>query len=473
MRKFPLLPLRAFVPSTFALRATADKSRLRNCPFVLVAGLVCALTPIMSAQRLGFSAEEFTARRLALAKTIGSGTVLLAGRTLPLNGIRFKQDNDFYYLTGNEDTNAVLAIDAPSGDSWLFLPPQNASEVRSDGKNWLTMGDQAKPRGFTTIAPITELAEFLARRRAGGAGRPLYTRLSERDEVDDSRGEQAVGLARRMSNPLGARPSDDAWRVELLRQHFPAVELKDVTPAIDQLRVIKSPREIEILTLNGRLSAEAIGKAIEITRPGRFEYELEAEATYHLFKNGVQGNGYPAIVGTGPNVNVWHYQDNGRQMNAGDLVVMDYGGSLDYQVVDITRTWPVSGRFDELQLRAYQCALETQKAIIAAMRPGATRAETREISKKIYEKWGFGDQRPAQAGHFVGMSVHDVGDYAAPFRAGMVIAVEPIIEIADKQLHIRIEDTVLITDGAPIILSAAVPKEVDEVLALMKYAGTK
>ncbi len=397
--------------------------------------------------------------------------MVLAGRTLPLNGIRFRQDNDFFYLTGNEDTNAVLAIDAPSGDSWLFLPPQNASEVRSDGKNWLTMGDQAKPRGFTAIAPITELGEFLARRRAGGAGRPLYTRLSERDEVDDSRGELGVGLARRMSNPLGARPSDDAWRVEMLRQHFPAVELKDVTPAIDALRVIKSPREIEILTLNGRLSAEAIRKAIEITRPGRFEYELEAEATYHLFKNGVQGNGYPAIVGTGPNVNVWHYQDNGRQMKAGDLVVMDYGGSLDYQVIDITRTWPVSGRFDELQLRAYQCALETQKAIIAAMRPGATRAETREISKRIYEKWGFADQRPAQAGHFVGMSVHDVGDYAAPFRPGMVIAVEPIIEIADKHLHIRIEDTVLITEGAPVILSAAVPKEVDEVLALMKQAG--
>ena len=129
--------------------------------------------------------------------------MLLAGRTLPLNGIRFRQDNDFYYLTGNEDTNAVLAIDAPSGDSWLFLPPQNASEVRSDGKNWLTMGDQAKPRGFTTIAPITELAEFLARRRAGGAGRPLYTRLSERDEVDDSRGEQGVGLARRHEQPAG------------------------------------------------------------------------------------------------------------------------------------------------------------------------------------------------------------------------------------------------------------------------------
>ena len=247
-------------------------------------------------------------------------------------------------------------------------------------------------------------------------------------------------------------------------------DLKDLTPAIDKLRVIKSPREIEALKLNGRLSAEAIQRAMAITKPGRFEYELEAEATYHLFRNGVQGNGYPAIVGTGPNVNVWHYADNGRKMEAGDLVVMDYGGSLDYQVIDITRTWPVSGKFDELQLRAYKCALETQKAIIAAMRPGATREQTRNISKQIYEKYGFGDQRPASAGHFVGMSVHDVGDYREPFRAGMVIAVEPIIEIPDKHLHVRIEDTILITDGDPVILSAAVPKEIDDVLAIVQKA---
>jgi Xaa-Pro aminopeptidase len=155
-------------------------------------------------------------------------------------------------------------------------------------------------------------------------------------------------------------------------------------------------------------------------------------------------------------------------MQAGDLVVMDYGGSLDYQVIDITRTWPVSGRFDDLQLKAYRCALETQKAIIAAMRPGATRQQTRDLAKAIYDKYGFGDQPPTGAGHFVGMSVHDVGDPREPFKAGMVIAVEPIIEMPDKQLHVRIEDTVLVTDGDPLILSAAVPKEVDEILKLLK-----
>jgi Xaa-Pro aminopeptidase len=423
-----------------------------------------------AAERLGYPASEFTARRKALAQSLGSGLGLLCGRTIPPAGIRFRQDNDFYYLTGSEDVNAVLVMDAATGDSWLFLPEQGAGEIRSDGENWLSQGDQAKERGFTAIRPLNELTEFLVRRRGGFGVQTLWTRLSEHDEVDDSRDGVGISLARSVNNPLGGQPSEDAWRASLIRARYPYYELKDLTPAIDKLRVIKSPREIEALKVNGRLSAEAIQRAMAITKPGRFEYELEAEATYHLFRNGVQGNGYPAIVGTGPNVNIWHYADNGRKMEAGDLVVMDYGGSLDYQVIDITRTWPVSGKFDDLQLRAYKCALETQKAIIAAMRPGATREQTRAISKQIYEKYGFGDQRPASAGHFVGMSVHDVGDYKEPFRAGMVIAVEPIIEIPDKHLHVRIEDTILITDSDPVILSAAVPKEIDDVLAIVQKA---
>jgi Xaa-Pro aminopeptidase len=422
----------------------------------------------LPAERTGYPPEEFTARRKALASALGQGTVVLFGKTMPAVSVRFRQDNDFYYFTGNEDLNAVFVMDSATAASWLFLPAQSAGEIRSDGKNWLTSGE-AQARGFEGILPLTELNEFLARRRAMASGPPtLWTRLSEADEVDGGRRDSSIDLARRYNNPLGAQPSEDGWRADTLRTRYPFYDMKDVTPAVDALRVIKTPREIEILKRNGRISAEAIRKAIEITRPGRYEYELEAEATYHLLKNGVQGNGYPAIVGTGANVNVWHYQNSGRQMQAGDLVVMDYGGSLDYQVVDITRTWPVSGQFDELQLKAYRCALETQKAIIAAMKPGATRLQTRDIAKAIYEKYGFTSQPPTGAGHFVGMSVHDVGNPREPFRPGMVIAVEPIIEIPEKQLHIRIEDTVLVTDNEPLILSASVPKEVDEVLALIK-----
>jgi Xaa-Pro aminopeptidase len=157
-------------------------------------------------------------------------------------------------------------------------------------------------------------------------------------------------------------------------------------------------------------------------------------------------------------------------VEAGEMIVMDYGGSLDYMIIDITRTWPVSGEFDELQLRAYRCALEALKAITAAMRPGATREGIREITREIYARHGFADQSAPSAGHFVGMSVHDVGDASLPLEAGMVIAVEPIIELKEHNLHVRIEDTILVTEGEPVVLTEASPKEVDDVLALMRDA---
>ena len=114
---------------------------------------------------------QFIARRKALGQALGSGTVLMFGSTMPLNGIRFRQDNDFYYLTGNADVNAVLVMDAATADAWLFLPEQGAREIRSDGKNWLSQGDQAKAWGFAGIQPLTELTEFLERRRGGFGSR--------------------------------------------------------------------------------------------------------------------------------------------------------------------------------------------------------------------------------------------------------------------------------------------------------------
>ncbi len=419
------------------------------------------------AERMPYPPEELTARREALCASLGGeGTLLLFGGTMPHPGYRFRQDHDFFYFTGNEDLNTALAIELDGCKAHLFLPVQDEREVRSDGWNLLHDEEAAETWGYETLHPLGYLGEFLAR---GRTGRPqkLFVRLSERDEVNQSRGNKALYLSRRFNNPWSAQPSLDAWRVTTLRERYPYYELIDASPFIDALRVIKTAREIEILRHNAAFSAEAIRRAIEVTRPGRFEYELEAEAKYVMLRNGSEANGYPAIVGSGPNVNIWHYRASGRQMKAGELVVVDYGASLSYLTVDITRSWPVSGRFDELQEKVYRCVLEAQKAILASMKPGVTRADTREIGKEIYEKHGFGDHRSPGAGHFVGLSVHDVGDRDAPFEPGMVIAVEPIIEIKEKQIHVRIEDTVLITEDGVEVLTSGVPKEVDEILALV------
>jgi Xaa-Pro aminopeptidase len=419
------------------------------------------------AQRISYPPEEFAARRQVLCESVGNqGFILMFGKTVVPAGVRVRQDNDFFYLTGNEDLNAVLFMDAASCAASLFLPSQTEREASRDGWNMLYDESAAPTHGFAAIHPLWHLQEFLSRTRTGGP-QTLFVRLSESTEVDQSRSDMAIFTARRMANPWGSYPSEDAWRVEMLRTRFPYYDLRDITPHIDPLRMIKSPREIEALRRNGWLSAEAHRRAIEVTKVGAWEYEIEAEATHVMLHYGAEGAGYPAIVGSGPNVNAWHYQDSSRQLQDGDLIVMDYGASMGYLTMDITRTWPASGHFDDLQERAYRCVLEAEKAIIEAMRPGVTRQETRAIAEEIFERWGFSDQFPGGAGHFVGMSVHDVGDYGAPLQAGMVIAVEPIIDIPEENLHIRIEDTVLVTEDGPLILSAHVPKEIDEVLALV------
>lgn len=435
----------------------------RSCA-VLLAILIWAAVP--AAERMGYPPEEFAARRQRLADILQRGTVVMFGATMPPSGIRFRQDNDFFYLTGNESLNAVLVMDAASGNAHLFMPKLTPAEIRYEGPNWLEEPDAARTYGFASIQPLSAVPEFLARRRSIPGADALWTRLSERDTVNHGRVDIAINTARRLSNPFAQHPTEDALRVAALREQFPYYTVRDVIPHLDRLRLIKTPREIEILRYNGRISAEAMRRAIEATAPGRFEYELEAEATHWLLKHGMQGAAYPAIVGSGPMGNRWHYEENGRRMNAGELVVMDYSGSLDYLTMDITRTWPVSGRFTDAQLKAYRTTLEAQKAIIAAIRPGVARDVVRRLAEDIFRANGF-DPRYAYVGHYVGLSVHDVGDWSLPFEAGMVMAIEPILDIPEQQLHIRVEDTILVTPAGAEILSVGLPKEVDELLALI------
>ncbi len=446
--------------------AVGGRQRGRLHVALALVGMLAWALPI-GAERMGYSPQEFASRRDRLARGLERGTVVMFGATQSAPGLRFRQDNDFYYLTGNESLNGVLVMDVPTRASHLFLPSLSPTEVRYEGGNWLSEGNAARKYGLSSIQPLTALHEFLARRRSTSGTEILWTRLSERDTVSGGRLDMAVDTARRLTNPFAQQPTEDAARTTSLRDQFPYYDIKDVTPQLDRLRLIKSPREIEILKYNGRISAEAVKRAIQATAPDKYEYELEAEATYWMVKHGLQAAAYPAIVGSGPKGNQWHYEDSGRQMKVGELVVMDYAGSLDYLTMDITRTWPVSGRFTEEQRKAYECVLEAQKAIIAAIKPGVTRDHVRMLAEDIYRKHGF-DSRYAYVGHYVGLSVHDVGDWSLPFEAGMVMAIEPIIDIPEQQLHIRVEDTILVTPTGAEILSVGLPKEADELTALLR-----
>src|SRR6185369_16374029 len=195
--------------------------------------------------------------------------------------------------------------------------------------------------------------------------------------------------------------------------------------------------------------------------------QVEAEARYWMAFNGAQGIAYPAIVGSGPNSNTWHYFQDRRQMQANEIVVFDFGADLDHETMDITRTFNISGKFTPEQAKWYQADLAAQKAIIALLRPGHTYEEAAEAGKKVFEQAGVGDQYSDFPGHFVGLATHDVDWPHGPVKPGQVVTVEPIIEFPDKHMHFRVEDTVLITNGEPEILSAVVPKEMADVERLV------
>ena len=241
------------------------KPMMKRAPTALL--LLSLTTPCAFAQRIVYPPEEFRDRREALCGELTEpGLAVLFAETSPPVGVRFRQDHDFFYLTGNEDKNAIVAIDAESCTAWLFLPPQTAREASRDGWNWLYQEEAAATWGFDTIYPLHYFEEFLARKRVSGRQR-LYVRMSERDLIDQSRTDAALFYGRRLTNPWGGRPSEDAWRITRLRERYPHYDLVDVTPAIDELRMHKTPREIEALRQSGRVSADAMRRAIMVTRP--------------------------------------------------------------------------------------------------------------------------------------------------------------------------------------------------------------
>jgi len=246
------------------------------------------------------------------------------------------------------------------------------------------------------------------------------------------------------------------------------MEFRDVTPAIAALRAVKTAGEIEILRLNGRLSAEGVRQAMLATRPGGFEYEIEGAAVGSIIRSGAGGPAYAPIVGSGPNTCVWHYDENGRQVQAGDLVLMDFGADLEHLCMDITRTWPASGKFSPEQREIYQVVLEVQKACIEAYRPGVTEADVKRHVAEVLKKKGL-DARGLEGGfgHHVGLSTHDGYGRGGVLEEGMVFAIEPALYFPEKNIGIRIEDTVLITATGCEVLTADVPKEIVEIEKLL------
>jgi Xaa-Pro aminopeptidase len=282
-----------------------------------------------------------------------------------------------------------------------------------------------------------------------------------------------------MDHPLYHSSSNIRLANKRISELNPQVPVVNLAPILNKMRSVKSPYEIERMRMAGKIGAESVKEAIKGTKPGMYEYQIEAAARFVTFNQNA-GVAYTPIVASGANALAAHYEKNNRQMQAGDLVLMDYGSDYDYYVSDITRTWPVSGKFTPEQEKMYKCVLDASKAIIAAMKPGVTIKQLKAVAAEVYKKYGYEKEyntwgNGQYIGHFVGMSVHDVNT-AVPGQdlalvAGNTFNVEPILEIPEKQIHIRLEDSVLVTPTGAENLTKDVPVELDEIYALIKQKG--
>lgn len=439
--------------------------------------LLVMLLPLQLQGQAVFPRDEYAARRAKLLEHVSDGVAIVFAAVEHPYPVRFRQSPDFYYLTGLEEPGAILVLNGATGNAMVFATKR--PQVGFPGATpELREVEDPQERFGLDVRPMEAFHTFLGFQATNPRVKKLYLPLTPPDDLSHARSEARLFAAQALDHPLLGHQQPYALAIERIRLSQPQLLPADLSPILDDLRWVKTAYEIERLRKSGRIGAEAVAEAIRATRPGMYEYELAAAAQYVSTRLGARDAFLP-IVPSGPLTIFLHYQDNRRQMLAGELVYMDYGSDWEYYTSDITRTWPVSGRFTAEQEKMYRCVLEARSAIIAAMKPGATVAGLQDAAEPIYEKHGYRQDFLAvgrYVGHFIGLSVHDVGGISGaaarkPFVPGVVFNVEPVLQPAGKKIHIRLEDTVLITEDGAENLTAMVPAETEQVYALIQQRG--
>ncbi len=443
-----------------------------------------------------FPPQEFAARRAKMYDAIGEGFALVQGAPSPAGYTRFRQSNEFYYLCGVEVPHAYLLLNAAQRTAALYLPHRNEGRERAEGKLLSAEDAELVKRlsGVDAVYGLELLAEHLGRYAQRPQARVVWTPFSPAEGASMSRDLAVRAVADHSNDPWDGTASREMRLVQTLRARFPQFEVKDLTPALDAARLIKSPREIELIRKATRLSGLALMEAMRSTVPGISEYELDAVAKYVYYLNGAQGDAYYSLIASGPNAVFPHYNAGKRVMRDGELLLMDYAPDVGYYMSDVTRMWPVNGKFNDWQRELYGFYLETYQAILSHIRPGATAAEIikesaadmrrtlarAKFSKPIYESAAraFVEdyERSAAApcaslGHWVGMATHDVGRDCGPLRAGMVFTIEPQFRVPEEKLYIRLEDVIVVGEGKADILTTFVPMDIPGVERLMREDG--
>ncbi len=438
------------------------------CRAIFIAILTAFISPQVAVCPAGNN-TCYAARREALMKKIEGSAAVLEGAPDNRSYTAFRQDNNFYYLTGVETPNALLLLDASQHRSILFLPAPNKNLEKWEGPH-LSAGPEARTEtGMDEVMELSLFASELEKRTRNLE--VLYTPFSPHETAATSRDRALRHETARQEFSWDGRISREAAFDKRLREKLGGtIRIEDLSPLLDNMRRVKDAREIELLRNSGRITALGLKEAIRSARSGMYEYQLAALAEFVFLWRGALGPAFFPIVGSGPNSCILHYHRNRRKMEKGDIVVFDFGADYEYYVSDVTRTFPISGHFSKEQAEIYQIVLEAQTAALDKVRPGATFYQIDKAVHAVLDRHGYDEYFTHGASHYVGMSVHDVGG-KKPFEAGVVITIEPGIYMPDKNLGVRIEDTILVTQDGYEVLTGDVPKEIREIEKLMAEKG--
>ncbi len=457
---------------------------------LLFATATLAAQPVFRGSEI-FPPEEFAARRAHVLDAIGDAVAVVLGTAEPPGEMPFRQNSQFFYLTGVAEPRAVVFIDGRSKKTTLFLAPKNERREQSMFGPALSPGpDAARETGIGDIRPREDLNAALDALVADC--RAVYTPFGAEVLGSQSSGDPTRMWAANKRDPWDGRDSREQTFIAKLRAAAPGADVKDLDPIVNALRAVKSPREIEVIREATRIAGLGIMEAMRDAKPGMHEYELQADAEFVFKKNGALGASYFALIATGPNTYYTHYNKNTAVLQSGDLVQFDYAPDFKYYQSDVTRVFPANGKFTPRQREYYAIYLKLYQALMTSIQVHVTPKDVMVAAVKkmdaIMASYPFTDpkikgaatafvemyrtSRGGSLGHNVGLEVHDVGGLQAPtFEPGRIFTIEPEMRLEDEHQGVRLEDMILITEHGYENLSAFVPIEIADIEKLMAQQG--
>jgi len=396
-----------------------------------------------------FAPEVYRERRLTLMKLMKSGIAVIHGATeIDASNPSARQDSDFAYLTGIQDEAGAVLVLAPSERTvreFLLLAPRNPEVERWDGVR-LPLGQSVRARtGFDTVMRTSALPR-------------LVTGLASRS------GElHYLGAIATLTAPVP--PVLELYGK--IASRVPGTRVVNSHNLLRGMRVVKEPRELALIQSAIAATERGLLAAMRQARAGMREHQLKDIIEAEFRAAGARSLAFPSIVGTGRSSAVLHYTGSAQVIRAGDLVLCDVGAEVGGYAADITRTFPVNGTFSAEQRAVYEKVLEAQEAGMRALKAGVFYEDISRVARDLLEAAGHRDDFWHGLGHFVGLEVHDVGDYAAALPVDSVITIEPGIYLPDRGFGVRIEDDYRVTRGGYDHLTRAVPRAPAEIEALL------